>query len=49
MELIKGTRVKDELDTATTEKIIWLCQEIGSTIAKLHSNGIVQDDPTTSN
>lgn len=49
MEFIKGQRVKDELDSADPEKIAWLCQEIGRTVAILHRNGMVHGDLTTSN
>lgn len=49
MEEIKGPRVKDELDSATPERVRDLCREMGRLIALLHRGGIVHGDLTTSN
>jgi len=49
MEHIKGPRVKDELDSATEDRVKELCREIGRSVAYLHRNGIVHGDLTTSN
>ncbi len=49
MEFIEGERVKELLnnsDSKTKEKV---CFEIGKLIGKLHSNGIIHGDLTTSN
>ncbi len=49
MELIRGPRVKDELETSTPERVGELCREMGRSIAYLHRRGIVHGDLTTSN
>jgi len=49
MEFIDGPRVKDELETASPERIGSLLREIGRSIAYLHRCGIVHGDLTTSN
>lgn len=49
MEDVKGTRVKDELDASSPERVDELCGEIGRLIALLHRAGIAHGDLTTSN
>lgn len=49
MEDIQGPRVKDELDSASPERVEELCTEMGRLIANLHRCGIVHGDLTTSN
>ena len=45
MQYIEGLRLKDLLEANRLE----LCKEAGRHVAKLHSHGIVHNDPTTSN
>jgi len=49
MEFISGERIKELLFTADKKTIEKCCFEIGKTIGKLHSAGIVHGDLTTSN
>ncbi len=49
MEWIDGKRVKDVLNNLTKKKREEVCKEIGKGIFKLHSNGIIHGDLTTSN
>ncbi len=46
MEYVKGITVKQKLEQGYSKKI---CEKIGEYIAKLHANGIVHGDLTTSN
>ncbi|MBI4210752.1 MAG: Kae1-associated serine/threonine protein kinase [Candidatus Diapherotrites archaeon] len=48
-EFLEGTRLKEGLLMAGSEKAGMLCAEFGKTVAKLHSAGIVHFDLTTSN
>lgn len=49
MEYIDGQKVKDLLNSADRKTIEGTCLEIGRLIGKLHANGIVHGDLTTSN
>ena len=49
MEEIPGMRVKDALEELPKEKAEEICRKIGEIAAKLHANGIVHGDLTTSN
>lgn len=50
MERVDGERVKDVLSRVIDQhKIDEICREIGGLAAKLHKNGIVHGDLTTSN
>lgn len=49
MEYIEGKQVKLVLNELKREERIKLCEEIGSLIGKLHRNGIIHGDLTTSN
>ena len=49
MEYIEGHQVKALLDTLSAEDRDELCRKIGGEIAKLHLQGIVHGDLTTSN
>lgn len=49
MEYVKGKRIKDIIDSLDEEKQRKICNKIGENIAKLHSNGIIHGDLTTSN
>ena len=49
MEYIDGTRVKDLFSSLSNHKQQTLCETIGSSIARLHNNGIIHGDLTTSN
>lgn len=49
MEYIQGARIKDILDNTDDKKREFICRKIGESIAKLHCNGIIHGDLTTSN
>ena len=49
MEYLKGRRIKDIIDSMDEEKQKKICHQIGKNIARLHSNGIIHGDLTTSN
>jgi Kae1-associated kinase Bud32 len=49
MEFISGKRIKELLNYANKKTIKKVCYLIGKNIGKLHSNGIVHGDLTTSN
>ena len=49
MEFIEGNRLKELLQTLTTEEMERTAEEIGRLIGKLHSAGIIHGDLTTSN
>jgi Kae1-associated kinase Bud32 len=49
MELINGKRIKELLNSSNKETIQEICFEIGGSIGKLHSAGIIHGDLTTSN
>lgn len=49
MEEIKGPRVKDALEGLPKDRAEEVCRKIGGIAAKLHANGIVHGDLTTSN
>ena len=49
MEYVRGDKLKDVLNGMDSKKMDSVCKEIGETIAKLHSNGIIHGDLTTSN
>lgn len=49
MQYIEGPRVRDVLDSLPPSNRRKLCKRIGTLIGRLHSNGIVHGDLTTSN
>ena len=49
MEYIDGQKIKDMLNVADKKTLETVCLEIGKLIGKLHANGIVHGDLTTSN
>ncbi|MEM3823952.1 MAG: KEOPS complex kinase/ATPase Bud32, partial [Candidatus Bathyarchaeia archaeon] len=49
MEFIEGRQVKQLLGEASKEEREGLCQKIGELIGRLHINGIIHGDLTTSN
>ena len=49
MEFIEGKLVKHLLDKVSESKRFSLCVEIGESIGRLHSSGIIHGDLTTSN
>ena len=49
MEFVEGKQVKKVLNGLPYQKRIDLCRQIGRQIGKLHRNGIVHGDLTTSN
>ena len=49
MEFIDGKRMKEFLNSTDVNTVKKICFQIGNLIGKLHSNGIVHGDLTTSN
>ena len=49
MEFVEGKQVKEELDNFSSEERLSLCILIGRMIGRLHKNGIIHGDLTTSN
>lgn len=49
MEFIEGKLVKQLLDKVSESQRLSLCGEIGESIGRLHSSGIIHGDLTTSN
>ena len=49
MEYLRGEKLKDVLNSMPTKKRNSVCEKIGEMIAKLHANGIIHGDLTTSN
>jgi TP53 regulating kinase-like protein len=49
MEFVEGKQIKQMLNTVSSEERQTLCFEIGKLTGKLHMNGIVHGDLTTSN
>lgn len=49
MEFIEGRRIKELLNEVDEKTVARICFEIGRAIGKLHANGIVHGDLTTSN
>jgi len=49
MEFVEGKQVKQILGDLSSEERINLCRSIGENIGKLHRNGIIHGDLTTSN
>jgi TP53 regulating kinase-like protein len=49
MEHIQGKQVKQVLNTLPTKRQLHLCRHIGNLIGRLHRNGIIHGDLTTSN
>jgi TP53 regulating kinase-like protein len=49
MEFVEGKEVKRVLNSLPTDERVRLCRRIGELVGKLHSNGIVHGDLTTSN
>jgi TP53 regulating kinase-like protein len=49
MEFVEGKQVKEVLDNMSKEERLSLCSLIGKLIGRLHKNGIIHGDLTTSN
>jgi len=49
MEYIEGDRVKELLANELNEDKKVICRKIGEALGRLHKNGIIHGDPTTSN
>ncbi|MHA1594714.1 MAG: Kae1-associated kinase Bud32 [Candidatus Baldrarchaeia archaeon] len=49
MERIEGQVLKDILDKLSEDRAREICREIGRLVGKLHNNGIIHGDLTTSN
>lgn len=49
MEFVEGKQIKQVLDTFPKEESLKLCKHIGKMIGRLHENGIIHGDLTTSN
>lgn len=49
MEFVEGKQVKQVLGDLSVDERIDLCQTIGELIGRLHNNGIIHGDLTTSN
>jgi len=49
MEYVGNNRIKELLNRSDKKTIIKLCKEIGESIGKMHSAGIIHGDLTTSN
>jgi TP53 regulating kinase and related kinases len=49
MEFIEGVQVKQHLSKATKAERKEICQKIGELVGKLHKEGIIHGDLTTSN
>jgi len=49
MEYVEGERVKELLEKVNSEKREEICLKIGNMVGKLHKNGIIHGDLTTSN
>ena len=49
MEYIDGKRIKDIIDNESISKQKEICRMIGESVAKMHTNGIIHGDLTTSN
>lgn len=49
MEFIKGPQVKEYLLGASDADAVEICEQIGTSIGRLHKSGIVHGDLTTSN
>ncbi len=49
MEFVEGKQVKEVLDIVSSEKRLRLSKVIGRMIGRLHKNGIIHGDLTTSN
>jgi TP53 regulating kinase-like protein len=49
MEFVEGKQVKEVLDNLPKQERLKLCEQIGKMIGRLHKNGIIHGDLTTSN
>ncbi|MDH5795305.1 MAG: KEOPS complex kinase/ATPase Bud32 [Candidatus Bathyarchaeota archaeon] len=49
MEFVEGKQVKQVLNGLQQEERVHLCRRIGRLVGRLHSNGIIHGDLTTSN
>jgi len=49
MEFLEGKRLKDILNSIPLREAKKICREIGKCVGKLHRNGIIHGDLTTSN
>ena len=49
MEFVEGKQVKEVLNHSSNEERLRLCKHIGKLIGRLHKNGIIHGDLTTSN
>jgi len=49
MEFVEGKQIKEVLDAVSKEERLNVCKLIGELIGRLHGNGIIHGDLTTSN
>ena len=49
MEFVEGKQIKQVLDTLPKQERLNLCKHVGKMIGRLHKNGIIHGDLTTSN
>jgi TP53 regulating kinase-like protein len=49
MEFVEGKQIKEVLDAVSKEERMNICKIIGELIGRLHGNGIIHGDLTTSN
>lgn len=49
MQFIEGRRIKQLLDEVSADRRRWLCLRIGRLIGRLHKQGVIHGDLTTSN
>lgn len=49
MEFVEGVRIKEILNEISSEERVKICREIGRLVGRLHKNGIIHGDLTTSN
>jgi len=49
MEFVEGKQIKEVLDAVSKEERLNVCKLVGKLIGRLHGNGIIHGDLTTSN
>lgn len=49
MEFVEGKQIKEVLDAVSKEERLKVCKLVGKLIGRLHGNGIIHGDLTTSN